>query len=448
LSRIDDFLQTFARFGVHLGLEASFALLEALDNPQKRVPILHVAGSNGKGSVCAYLSAVLTEAGYRVGRYTSPHLIDWTERICLNEVPIAEADLWEALQKVQAAIPADAVSPTQFEVFTAAMWVYFAQRRVDIAVIEVGLGGRLDATNVVDNPLVSLITSISLEHTERLGDTLAKIAAEKAGILKEGCPAVIGMMPEAAAAVISRRAYELFCPTLYPKPAQDSGNGWASYSSLEIYELEEGEVALLPRSFNVQLPLQGEVQLRNVSLAIAALQILRQENWKISDSALLNGLAKTRWPGRLQWYHWRQHRILIDGAHNPDSALALRHFVDRHLGNPIRPISQVSRGADRRTHWVIGILASKSHRDMLETLLRSGDSLYLVPIPEHKSADLTQLATLAKQVICPKLAHVQILDDVQLGIQAAIDRADPTDLVVLCGSLYLVGHFLSQEKSC
>ncbi|MEB3294714.1 MAG: folylpolyglutamate synthase/dihydrofolate synthase family protein [Synechococcales bacterium] len=438
MSRIDDFLQTFARFGVHLGLEASFALLEALGNPQKRVPILHVAGSNGKGSVCTYLSAVLTEAGYRVGRYTSPHLIDWSERIYLNEEPIAEADLWAALQKVKAAIPPEGPSPTQFEVLTAAMWVYFAQRRVDVAVIEVGLGGRLDATNVVDKPLVSIITSISLEHTERLGDTLAKIAFEKAGILKENCPALIGEMPEEAAAVISRCAYDRFCPTLYPQPAKDCGNGWASYASLEIYELEEGEVALLPREFTFQLPLQGAVQLKNVSLAIAALQILRQESWKIPDRAIIHGIAKTRWPGRLQWYTWQRHRILIDGAHNPDSALVLRQFVDECLTR--------AKDEQSRVHWVMGVLATKNHREMLETLLRSRDSLYLVPIPDHKSADLPQLAHLACQVVCPHLAHSGIYEDVQLGLKAAIERAEPADLVVLCGSLYLLGHFFAQEK--
>ena len=170
---VDSILQRFQRFGVHLGLERIQSLLESLDNPHHQVPIIHVAGTNGKGSVCAYLSSILTQAGYRVGRFISPHLIDWTERICINNQPISSTDLQQTLLAVEAAIDADKPSPTQFEVITAAAWLYFARQKVDVAVIEVGLGGRLDATNVCDRPLASLIVSISREHWQRLGPTLS-----------------------------------------------------------------------------------------------------------------------------------------------------------------------------------------------------------------------------------------------------------------------------------
>lgn len=166
---IDGLLQTFSHFGVRLGLDAIQQLLKNLGDPHEQVPIIHVAGSNGKGSVCAYLSTILTEAGYTVGRYTSPHLIDWTERICLNNQAIAPETLESILQEVVAAIQPDDLPPTQFEVITAAAWLYFAQQEVDVAVMEVGLGGRLDATNLCDYPLVSIITSISREHWQRLG---------------------------------------------------------------------------------------------------------------------------------------------------------------------------------------------------------------------------------------------------------------------------------------
>ena len=160
---IDHYLKPYQRFGVHLGLERILLLLENLGNPQQKVPIIHVAGTNGKGSVCAYLSSILTAAGYKVGRYTSPHLVNWTERICINGLPIAEENLIDLLEIIQQKIPEnEADTPTQFEVITAAAWLHFAQEKVDIAVIEVGLGGRLDATNVVSNPLVSVITSLSL----------------------------------------------------------------------------------------------------------------------------------------------------------------------------------------------------------------------------------------------------------------------------------------------
>jgi dihydrofolate synthase / folylpolyglutamate synthase len=309
---VDALLTKFSWMNGKLGLETTCHLLANLGNPQAQVPIVHVAGTNGKGSVCAYLSAVLTAAGYRVGRYTSPHLVNWSERIVLNEQPIAPADLEQILLQVVAAIQ-PGLQPSQFEIITAAAWLYFAQQQVDIAVMEVGLGGRLDSTNVVDRPLVSIITSISFDHTHILGDTLGAIAGEKAGILKPGCPAVIGPVPPEAQAAIDRRLAELGCPAVYPEPATSQGD-WA--------EAEE---------IKYPLPLPGEVQLQNSAVAIAALQCLRQQGWQISDSAIAQGMAQTQWPGRMQWFPWHDQKILIDGAHNPAGTIALRQFVDRLL---------------------------------------------------------------------------------------------------------------------
>ncbi|MBE9150058.1 bifunctional folylpolyglutamate synthase/dihydrofolate synthase, partial [Coleofasciculus sp. LEGE 07092] len=216
---IDSLLKPYQRFGVHLGLNRIQRLLSDLGNPHHHIPIIHVAGTNGKGSVCAYLSSILTEAGYQVGRYTSPHLIDWTERICINQKPIPPEALTQLLLQIQAAIPDNCEdSPTQFEVITAAAWLYFAQQQVDIAVIEVGLGGRLDATNVCDRPLATIITSISREHWQVLGSTLAQIATEKAGILKPNCPAIIAPLPPEAKAVVQSRIEQLNCPVVWVEP--------------------------------------------------------------------------------------------------------------------------------------------------------------------------------------------------------------------------------------
>ncbi len=430
-----DFLEKFERFGVNLGLEAIQHLLAELDNPHDRVPIIHVAGSNGKGSVCAYLSAVLTEAGYRVGRYTSPHLVNWCERICIRDQPISPEKLHEVLQQVEAAIRPDRPSPTQFEVITAAMWLYFAQQKVDLAVIEVGLGGRLDATNVCDRPLVTVITSLSMEHWQRLGPTLADIAREKAGILKSDCPAVIGQIPSQAAAVVNRRALELNCPTIYPQPAKDLGGGWAEYQGMEEYELkletgEEGSIELI-KSFQYQLPLQGAIQLQNSALAIAALQLLRQDGWEFSDEAITDGIANTKWAGRLQWSTYNDRQILIDGAHNPASAEVLRQFVDTLKPAPI--------------HWVMGMLSTKDHADVFKELLRSGDRLCLVPVPGHSCADPQELAVLAKQ-ICPDLADCRVYEDVFGALEMAIEKSNEAP-IVLCGSLYLIGDFFERTQS-
>ncbi|UBF29232.1 bifunctional folylpolyglutamate synthase/dihydrofolate synthase [Kovacikia minuta CCNUW1] len=453
---IDQTLQSFARFGVRLGLESIQQLLTNLGNPQARVPIVHVAGSNGKGSVCAYLSAVLTAAGYRVGRYTSPHLIDWCERICLNEQPISPADLEQVLQQTIAAIQPHDPPPTQFEVFTAAAWLYFAQQQVDIAVIEVGLGGRLDATNVCDRPLVSIITSISREHWQRLGPTLADIAGEKAGILKPGCAAVIGHLPPEARAVVDRRIAELKCPVVYPESAVDAGCGVRG----------EGCGEAEYQNIRYPLPLQGSIQLHNSALAISALLILQEQGWQISDEAIANGMAKTQWTGRLQWFTWQGHKILIDGAHNPASAEVLREFIDHQVSDVrCQVLGDRLQGTEYEvqtvqtsyptphtphptpTHWVMGMLSTKDHADVFKALLRPGDRLYLVPVPDHSSADPEELATIAHQV-CPDLADCHTFPDVVTALATAtaenVSRREDTprqSLTVLCGSLYLIGHF-------
>lgn len=431
---IDSLLQPFQRFGVHLGLDRIHKLLADLGNPHHQVPIIHVAGTNGKGSVCAYLSAVLTEAGYKVGRYISPHLIEWNERICINEQPITTADFQEILLQVKEAIPENTEdSPTQFEAITAAAWLYFAQQKVNVAVVEVGLGGRLDATNVCDSPLVTVITSISREHWQILGPTLADIAKEKAGILKSGCPAVIGQLPSEAKAVVEQRIDELKCPAVWVQPAKKSPHPTSSYQG------EESEIAgrltnwAEYQGIKYPLPLLGDIQLSNSAIALASLQILRDQGWKISDQAITSGMAKTTWQGRLQWTTWKNRLLLIDGAHNPAAAVALRQYVDTQQ----TPVT-----------WVMGILSTKDHADIFSALLRPGDQLYLVPVPDHSSADPEDLAILA-QNICPELAHCSSYSNLETGLDAAFLNTPETrkQLIVLCGSLYLVGHFLQQNIS-
>lgn len=416
--RIDTLIQPFQRFGVNLGLERIEKLLAKLDNPQQQVPFIHVAGTNGKGSVCAYLSSVLTEAGYRVGRYTSPHLVDWTERICLDEKSIEPTTLVALLQDIQKAIASDTESPTQFEVITAAAWLYFARSQVDIAVMEVGLGGRLDATNVSDRPLVSIISSISKEHWQRLGPTLADIAREKAGILKQNRPAVIGFLPPEAKSVVAAKIEELNCPAIWVEPAKPlptiDQTRWAKYRQIEY-----------------PLTLLGDVQLINSALAIASIQILQQQGWNISPEAIQQGMAKTRWPGRLQWTTWQNHSLLVDGAHNPAAARVLRQYVDT---------------LDKPVVWVMGMLSTKDHEDIFKALLRPSDRLHLVPVPDHSSAEPEALARLAQNV-CPQLTQCQTHQDLFIALQKV--RNEPTEteaLVILCGSLYLIGYFLKNHN--
>ncbi|MDZ8188348.1 MAG: folylpolyglutamate synthase/dihydrofolate synthase family protein [Nostoc sp. ChiSLP02] len=432
---IDSVIQPLQRFGIHLGLDRILNLLANLDNPHHQVPVIHVAGSNGKGSVCAYLSSVLTEAGYRTGRYTSPHLVDWTERICLNEQPISSEELNQLFQQVQAVILPNEPSPTQFEVITAAAWLYFAQAKVDVAVVEVGLGGRLDATNVCLKPLVTIITSISREHWQQLGPTIADIAREKAGILKPGCPVVVGQLPADAENVVRSRALELHCPILTPQPARQVGTGWAEYARVGGGGMEKSP----QNSIKYPLPLAGEIQLNNSALALAAIEILQQKGWQISEAAIINGMRKTKWPGRMQWTTWNHHKLLLDGAHNPAAAQVLRQYVDSLDPAKHQPVN-----------WIMGMFADKDCADIFAALLRPGDRLYLVPIPVEPwpgrtSANLYELSNLAYS-LCPELSDRQIHPDLFTALETATSTATKDDLIVLCGSLYLVGDFLATTK--
>ncbi|MEH2359336.1 bifunctional folylpolyglutamate synthase/dihydrofolate synthase [Nostoc sp.] len=426
---IDSVIQPLQRFGVHLGLDRIINLLANLGNPHHQVPIIHVAGTNGKGSVCAYISSVLTEAGYRTGRYTSPHLVDWTERICLNEQPISSEELSQLFQQVQGLILLEDEPPTQFEVITAAAWLYFAQQQVDVAVVEVGLGGRLDATNVCLEPLVTIITSISREHWQQLGPTVADIAREKAGILKPGCPVVVGTLPPEAEKVVRSRALELKCPIFTPQPAREISTGWAEYETLQNSKL-----------IKYPLPLAGQIQLTNSALALAALEILQQQGWQISEETIINGMAKTKWPGRMQWTTWKNHKLLLDGAHNTAAAQVLRQYVDSLDAVKHKPVN-----------WVMGMFSDKDHTDIFTALLRPGDRLFLVPIPVEPwpgrtSADLQELANLAYS-ICPQLSDRQIHPDLFTALEAATSTPTTEDLIVLCGSLYLVGDFLATTEA-
>ncbi len=410
---VEALLQTYARFGVDLGLARIETLLTDLNNPHHQVPIIHVAGTNGKGSVCAYLSSVLTAAGYRTGRYTSPHLVNWTERICINGEPIGWSALQNSLNKVKVAIAEEGPTPTQFEVFTAAAWQHFADQQVDIAVVEVGLGGRLDATNVFEKPLATVIVSIGMDHWQRLGDTLAKIAGEKAGILKPGVVAIAGPLPSEAQAVVTARSEEVGAPLTWVTPATEV--------SADPLRLSYGGIEY-PQA------LLGEHQRVNSACAIATLQTLRAQGWKIPDAAIAQGMAAVQWPGRLQKGQWQGHELLIDGAHNREAARSLRSYIDRTFPN-------------QSITWLMGMLDTKDHEGVLTELLRAGDRLHLVPVPEHLSATPETLEAIA-QKICPHLTTT-----IHTNLTAALPAATQTAPAVFCGSLYLIGHFYEHHSS-
>ncbi len=418
--RVTERLSEYGRFGISLGLETIQALLAKLGQPQAKIPIIHVAGTNGKGSVCAYLTAILTANGYRVGGYTSPHLIDWTERITLNQRPIAAENLDSILAEIIPLATTLPHPPTQFELITAAAWVYFAQQQVDLAVIEVGLGGRLDATNVCETSLVSIITSIGWDHWQRLGNTLGAIAFEKAGILKPQCPGIIGPLPPEADRVIRHQAQLLGAPLTVPEPVQkyqpeSQASNWGTW-----------------REYQFPLPLAGDVQLMNLALALAAIETLKTQAWQFTKTKIIQGIGQTQWPGRLQRIHWHGLDFLVDGAHNQPAAAALREYLDQqHLGT---------------ITWMIGILKTKDALTLLKLWLRPDDRVYFLPIPDHAAFTPTELSDLAKQE-CPGLGDCFESTSLTAALTHLQEHPPLNSALVLTGSLYLVGEFLRLCRS-
>ncbi|WP_126146666.1 bifunctional folylpolyglutamate synthase/dihydrofolate synthase [Synechococcus elongatus] len=405
LAELDRLLGSFAQRGVDLGLDRSLSVLERLGNPQNQIPIVHIAGTNGKGSTCAFVDTALRANGYRVGRYTSPHLISWCERLQLNGQQVSSDRLLEAVQTVLAA--ADGIDLTPFELLTAAVWLVLADSDLDIAVIETGLGGRLDATNVVAQPLVTAITSIGHDHQAVLGPTLGAIAAEKAGIIKSRCPVVVGPLLPEARTVIRNRAEQLQALMIAIEPATVIESGlWQS------------------QGLTYQSGLIGDVQRINSAIAIAILRQLQQQGWGLQDAAIAQGLADTDWPGRLQWLDYQGRRLLIDGAHNPEAAIALRQAVDQLLPN-------------QSITWLIGMLRAKDAQAVLATLLRSGDRCIAIPVPDHDCWSSEELQTWA----AAQGAIASTAADWAEGL--AIAQTYP-EAIVFCGSLYLLGDFLQK----
>ncbi|AFY68503.1 FolC bifunctional protein [Thalassoporum mexicanum PCC 7367] len=470
----NDFLARFQRFGIHLGLTRIKQLLDDLGNPQTQVPIVHVAGTNGKGSVCAYVASVLQAAGYKTGRYTSPHLIDWHERICINDRWISNHDLIAALEVVQSKIKPTTPeqTPTQFEVFTAAAWWYFAQQQVDIAVIETGLGGRLDATNVCDRPLVSVITSISMDHWQRLGNTLGQIAGEKAGIIKPNRPVVVGELPAEAAAVIAKQANDCQSPITWVEPARFINSAVyisepSSSSSLGDRTIEpnnqtkqtnradlnqantisnsssqnqsnQSSFAKLPmatwQDITYPLSLLGDYQLINSAIALATIQALQQQQWQIDEQAIQTGMAQTSWAGRLQWVDYQNRRLLIDGAHNLAAAKQLRQFCDRTFANQDRC-------------WIMGILATKDYAGILKALVNKGDRLITLPIPGHQCVDPQELVAIGQPLLNTKPTLANNLEQaLSIAVNQSALAMRSSEPIIICGSLYLVGEFLSNQR--
>jgi len=409
-----DLIEPFSRRGVDLGLDRLRAALAQLGHPERRFAAVQVAGTNGKGSIATLVHGSLLAAGLRAGLYTSPHLVCWTERVRIGADPIAPAELRRQL--LAARDVASRCGLTPFELVTAAAFLAFAAAGCELVVLEVGLGGRLDATSCHPDRAVIGFASVGLDHREFLGPDLASIAAEKAGVLQPDAIAVSAPQAPEVADVLERQARAVAAELRWVDPLPQAADG-----------------ALAIGGHWCACGLSGAVQAMNGAVALGMLRALADRGWPIDAAAIAAGFEAARWPGRLQQRNWRGIPLLLDGAHNPPAAAALRCELDRH---PAR--HGLSPG---RRHWVLGILANKQGVELLQALLAPGDRAWIVPVPGHASWSCQALVA-----ALPGLADaLREAPDWPAGITAAAAGAG-TQRLIVAGSLYLIGALLSEER--
>jgi dihydrofolate synthase/folylpolyglutamate synthase len=398
--------------GIKLGLERVREALAALGHPERRYPALHVAGTNGKGSTCAFSAAALRAAGHRVGLYTSPHLVRVNERIRVDGEDISDEVLGQRILEVLERYPSAVTEPmTYFEFGTVVGLWHFAQAAVDVAVLEVGLGGRLDATNAV-SPVLTAITPVSFDHMEYLGHTLGAIAGEKAGILKPGVPCVVARQEPEALQAIVRRAGEVGAPL------------WVEGRDFASETRPDGSLSYRGPSWSLDglaVALRGPHQRQNASVALACLEALHARGVAVPLEAAREGVASARWPGRLEEVGHRP-TFLLDGAHNP-------------AGVEVLLASLRSLYAGRRVHLVFGVVGDKDRGPMLRALLPHCTSVQLTPLDTPRSLAPEAYVDEAR-ALC---ADVAAWPDLDSALAAARRKAGPDDVVLCTGSLFLVG---------
>ncbi len=395
------------------GLDRIIRLLEHLDHPERAFPAIHVAGTNGKGSVVAMLSSVLSRAGYRVGRFTSPDLIDFRDRMSVDGEWISEEELASQVERIVPLLEDTTDSPTLYEVLTAVAFSHFAMKEVDLAVVEVGLGGRYDSTNIVQ-PILTMLTSVGMDHTALLGDTIEEIAWEKVGIAKRGVPLVVGELPVEAERVVQqeceRAGAELVDVTDITLRRSNHSLDFAAY---------EVTATSLPRS--VRIPLVATYQQGNLRLVLRAIRELRRRGLSITDEAIVSGLAATQWPGRFEVVG-DGPMIVLDGAHNPHAMRALVTEVKTFL--PQR---------DER-HLLFGVLADKDYAAMASILFPLFSRVTLTSSSSPRALPADSLAGIAAEMD----VDYDLTGSVGEGLATARAWLRPDDALLIAGSLTVV----------
>lgn len=415
-----NFIHGTYKFGIKLGLQNIRKLLEYMGNPQKKLKIIHVAGTNGKGSTCSFISSILRSASYKVGLYTSPYLEEFEERMKINGENIPKEKLVyyvEYIKPIISRIVDEGFNhPTEFEVITAIAFKYFYDEKVDFVVLEVGLGGRYDATNVIENPLVSVITTIDYDHMDKLGNTIEEIAYEKAGIIKKnGVVVSFFQKPGALKVIIDACKVKNAYLTVLDK------------RDIQIKESTVDKQVFHFKEYNdLEIKLLGEHQIYNAALAIEAVKKLKIYGYNIDENSIRKGLSSAKWPGRLEIIK-KDPYIVIDGAHNPQGISALKDALKLF--------------SFKKLILVIGMLKDKDTKNMLDIIVPEAD-LVITTTPVSERAYTAE--ELSKKIDGKNTVHIEKIED---AAKYALMNADKDDLILFCGSLYMIGYVRSFLKS-
>lgn len=421
------YLEEEVGFASRPGLERIRLLCDKLGNPEKKLSVIHIAGTNGKGSAAAMLSSVLATAGYRTGTYTSPHLERYNERFLINGEEISDEDFcYEITLAKQACEELKAEGkdvPTLFEIITGAAFHYFARQNVDVLVLEVGLGGTFDATNVVEKPLLSLIMSISIDHTEFLGSSLEGIAKEKAGIIKKNCPVVLYSQGQIVYNMVKTYACEKDAPFFCPNDAEIS----VSSQTLEgtVFSVNSRLAAYK----NISLPLLGNYQISNCVTVLAACTVLRRQGLSLPEQAVRKGLADARWAGRME-ICGRKPLVILDGAHNADGILRLAESLSVYF-------------QENKATLILGVLGDKEYRKMAEEILPFARTAILTEPESHRRLDVLTLS----RSISGFSGEICLEKNLEYAYRKALSVTPEDGVVLACGSLYMVGALRSLIKS-
>ena len=411
------YLDEVSKYGSVLGLESMRELLHRLGDPQNELKFIHISGTNGKGSVLAYLSTILSGAGYRTGRYISPTLFSYRERIQVDGEYIEKESLACHVTAIAAAAEdmqkAGLPSPTVFEIETALAFLYFKEKRCDIVTLEVGCGGLLDATNVITTTLMEVIASISMDHTDLLGDTLAKIAAQKAGIIKPDTMVVSAQQKSEAAQVIEDTCKEQYCTLQMVDESKISNVHYGAEGQTFSYKTWE----------NVAISLAGSYQIKNAALALEGVEALRQLGYALSDQQVREGLLHSAWRGRFTTLR-RDPTVIIDGAHNPAAALELKESLERYFPG-------------KTLYFVMGMFKDKDYAQVIDLTAPLARHIITVETPGNPRAMPARELAEAVGKVNPS---VEWADSVAHGVEKALAMAGKEDAVIVFGSLSFLGE--------